>query len=317
MRSRILTTVVAAILALTSSAFSQGIESKSISGAPDRLSVFAAGLALKADSLTESGTPPQPTSYLRPTIPGIAQETMKEGFVHVEVAVSDTGQVTDARVIESYPIGFFDDTVLSTARSYTFTPATKDGMPVVGTDDLGFTFFSDLYENDSNKSQRGGVVRGISQSNYRVFAETLEALQSGDLKATGKRLDQLTKRHDAGRMSVTDAARYFTILTHYARLSEHFIAAIVASNKALMLAKFVDNGAVIEAVHIDRMISYSGVGQNDNAVDYYDGWRASGGRPTREFAKQIESLREKGWGKGRPLTVVSYDETQKSNCRTC
>ncbi len=317
MRTGIITTIVAAIFALSSTVFAQGIQSRSIAGAPDRISVFATGLALKADSLTDLGTPPEPTSYLRPTVPGIAHETMKEGFVHVEVMVSETGQVTDATVVQSYPSGFYDDTVLSTARSYNFTPATKDGAPIASSYDLGFTFFSDLYENDSNESQRGGAVRGISQSNYRTFAQTLEALQSGDLKATGKRLEQLTKRHDAGRMSVTDAARYFTILTHYERLTEHFIAAIVASNKALMLAKFVDNGAVIDAVHIDRMISYSGVGQNDNAVDYYDSWRASGGRPTRDFAKQIESLRAKGWGKGRPLTVVSYDETQKSGCRTC
>jgi TonB family protein len=301
------------VVAFSSVALAQGID-----GSPGSIAVSVALLTYDTGAIGEADAPPEIITRARPIVSRIAHETVKEGFVRVEVAVSETGDVAHATVFDSYPKDFYDSSALKAAKAYTFKPRMKDGAPVPATYYLGFTFFTDLYETGANKSARGGSVRGISQSNYARFEKAMGALKNGNLRNARRAVADLTKRHDAGDMSVTDAARYFFILTHYETLAEHHVVAIKASSKALMLAKFMDNGAVIDAVHIDRIISYAALGQSDNAVDYYDSWRASAKfRVSKAFADQVEALRAKGWGKGRTMSVVQYDATQKTGCRTC
>jgi TonB family protein len=316
----------AMVVALPSAASAQegvlgtgpGDYSGRVPGSPSSLSASVALLTLDTEATGVAEAPPEIITSVRPVVSRIAIETTKEGFVRVDVAVAETGNVTRATVFESYPKDFYNSAVLKAAEAYTFKPRMKDGVPVPATYQLGFTFYSDIYETGNNNSARGGAVRGVSQSNYARFEKAMDALKNGNLRNARRAVADLTKRHDAGDMTVTDAARYFFILTHYETLAEHHVAAIKASSKALMLARFMDNGAVVDAVHTDRIISYAALGQNDNAVDYYDSWRTTAKfRVSKGFADQVEALRAKGWGTGRTINVVHYDDTQKKGCRTC
>jgi TonB family protein len=64
----------------------------------------------------------------RPELPRAAAQAGVLGGVMVEFTVTETGTVTDARVVNSIPL--LDDTALDTVRGWRFTPTMFEGRPV-------------------------------------------------------------------------------------------------------------------------------------------------------------------------------------------
>jgi TonB family protein len=280
--------------------------------------VIVAAITLGPLAAFAADAPPAPLQIGHPIIPTTAQEHIQEGFVQVELAISETGAVTAAKIVESYPKGLYDDAVLKVAPEWKFTPAQKNGAAVATPSfDFNFIFYTDLYENGRNDSIRGGTVRGVSPANYHRFLDVLKQIDKGDLDGAGQNMEELRKRHDDGSMSVTDAARYFAFLTRYQRLRGQYADAILTSRKALMLGQFLDNGKVVDGLHLERLISYASSGQPDAAVDYYDSMKGivEIDVPT-PLVQYVEQARKAGAGKGVKFRIVHYGDLKK-NCRTC
>lgn len=74
---------------------------------------------------------PQILKRIDPTYPDSARRFRIEGTVTVNMLISETGEVIDARTvrgIKGYPV--FERAVESAVRKWRFRPATKDGVPV-------------------------------------------------------------------------------------------------------------------------------------------------------------------------------------------
>ena len=63
--------------------------------------------------------------------PQQAKAEQIEGKVIVRYDVSAEGVIANIEIIESEPPGIFDEAVLAYVRTWRFTPATKNGEPVV------------------------------------------------------------------------------------------------------------------------------------------------------------------------------------------
>jgi len=271
------------------------------------MSAFGAGAPVfSQEQVTEI------VSGVTPVVSKIAQETLKEGFVQVVVEVSEVGDVTDAEVVLSYPQGFFDADALRSARTYKFTPSEESQRVL----DLGFTFYTDLYESNAKRSMRGGSERGISQANYKIFDDAMRELNDGDLETAAPLFEELKARHDNGQMNVTDAARYFAFLTRFNRLSRNFEDAIEAARFALILARFLDTETVVDGIHFEVLMSLASLGRNHEAVDYYDGWRQVAGIDIPgSLTDYIEARRERGAGKGAVYNVVDFSALRENTAR--
>jgi len=75
-------------------------------------------------------------AYAAPRYPEVARERDLEGVVRVEADVRADGTVADVRVVRSSGVAAFDDAAVSAVRSWTFAPATIDGVAVASTIDL-------------------------------------------------------------------------------------------------------------------------------------------------------------------------------------
>jgi len=73
-------------------------------------------------------TPPKVLRMPRPVYPTIAAVDRVEGMVVVEMMISETGEPTRVRVVESIP--GLDEAAVDNARQWSFKPALKDGKPV-------------------------------------------------------------------------------------------------------------------------------------------------------------------------------------------
>lgn len=82
---------------------------------------------------------PKPIKVAQPAFTQDAQDAGITGKVRVEITVSKTGEVTNARVIEGLGHGL-DEAALEAAKQSTFTPATKCGEPVETTFTIGMRF---------------------------------------------------------------------------------------------------------------------------------------------------------------------------------
>lgn len=76
--------------------------------------------------------PPVLDKWIEPVYPEYAKQNQIEGMVQLEVAVSASGGVEDARVIESSD-RMFDEPALAAVREWRFKPARKDGKKVRAT----------------------------------------------------------------------------------------------------------------------------------------------------------------------------------------
>lgn len=91
-------------------------------------SASPAGDATPTPARAEPVVPPRPHSRSAPVYPHGARARGLEGRVVLSVLVDERGRVADVRVLESDPAGVFDDAALSSARGWTFTPATRGGI---------------------------------------------------------------------------------------------------------------------------------------------------------------------------------------------
>jgi periplasmic protein TonB len=76
---------------------------------------------------------PSPAPDLSALPPGV------QGDVIVDVTIDPTGKVADLEVLKTLGYGI-DSTVVSTVRTWTFRPATKDGTPIASVQELHFHF---------------------------------------------------------------------------------------------------------------------------------------------------------------------------------
>lgn len=78
--------------------------------------------------VTEDVTPPQPLSQAQPEYPASVKAAGIDGVVIVKYVVSETGQVTDAKVLKGPPE--LHAVCLAAVRSWRFKAAELDGKPV-------------------------------------------------------------------------------------------------------------------------------------------------------------------------------------------
>ena len=67
------------------------------------------------------------TKDVKPVYPPIAQSARVQGIVIVEVVISPTGKVVDARVLRSIPL--LDGAALDAVKQWEFTPTLLNGQP--------------------------------------------------------------------------------------------------------------------------------------------------------------------------------------------
>jgi periplasmic protein TonB len=92
-----------------------------------------------ADSCLEALVKPKPITVPQPTYADRAREAGIEGKVRVELTVDETGQVVEAKVIESLGYGL-DEAALESARASRFEPATRCGKATRTTFVIGIRF---------------------------------------------------------------------------------------------------------------------------------------------------------------------------------
>jgi protein TonB len=71
---------------------------------------------------------PQKIKYVAPVYPVTAQMAKVEGTVIIEAVISPTGDVQDARILQSVPL--LDQAALDAVRQWKYTPSLLNGVPV-------------------------------------------------------------------------------------------------------------------------------------------------------------------------------------------
>lgn len=87
-----------------------------------------------------------------PSYPRSAFENNQTGVVTLRVEVDAQGQLTHARVLSATNPGVFDAVSLAAARSWTYRPALKNGVPVAAAAKVPITFAMD--EDDAGGGRR-------------------------------------------------------------------------------------------------------------------------------------------------------------------
>jgi len=67
-----------------------------------------------------------------PPYPDDARRAGVQGYVELEIQVSESGEVEEVRILESRPRGVFDRTCRRTVMRWKFRPATRRGEPAPG-----------------------------------------------------------------------------------------------------------------------------------------------------------------------------------------
>lgn len=73
---------------------------------------------------------PRPTSRKPPEYPPKARERGIEGFVLLNIKISERGSVENVRVMASEPQGVFDMVAVAAVHDWTFEPGQSKGQPV-------------------------------------------------------------------------------------------------------------------------------------------------------------------------------------------
>jgi protein TonB len=103
--------------------------------APAPQPAVAEGPRVREGDLVAQGaeglTPAHMTRQASPAYPPLARQQRVEGTVLMNVLISETGHVLDAKVISGVnrPVGI-NESALQTVRRSTFAPGTKDGVRV-------------------------------------------------------------------------------------------------------------------------------------------------------------------------------------------
>lgn len=75
--------------------------------------------------------PARAIQIVNPAYPQSAQARGIEGYVVLEVVISERGQVTEARVLSAQPQGLFDQVAVEAIKKWTFEPGLENGKTVV------------------------------------------------------------------------------------------------------------------------------------------------------------------------------------------
>lgn len=89
---------------------------------------FLAIAAVVADEPTQDV---QVVSRIQPEYPPRARDRGVEGWVIVGATVDASGNAYDFRILESSPTGFFESAALQAFQEWQFSPAMRDGEPVM------------------------------------------------------------------------------------------------------------------------------------------------------------------------------------------
>jgi protein TonB len=83
--------------------------------------------------------PPAKTRHVNPVYPPDAQAERVQGVVILEVTISETGQVSEARVLRSVPL--LDQAAVDAVRQWEFSPTLLNGnaVPIIMTVTVQFT----------------------------------------------------------------------------------------------------------------------------------------------------------------------------------
>jgi len=71
---------------------------------------------------------------IAPRYPQRALNAGVEGYVVVTMTVNDDGHVSDVRILDCSPMGFFEEAALKTASKFRYRPAMQGGRPVAAKD---------------------------------------------------------------------------------------------------------------------------------------------------------------------------------------
>jgi protein TonB len=100
---------------------------------------LAAPKAEEASAAEVVEVKPKLLSAPPPEYPESARASGIEGKVRLQLSISAEGKVVDVKVLESLGHGL-DEAAVAVARTYEFTPATRDGQPVATTITIGIRF---------------------------------------------------------------------------------------------------------------------------------------------------------------------------------
>jgi protein TonB len=81
-------------------------------------------------SLAEADYPPIALNRPAPSYPARARLAGQSGTVVLNVLVDGTGRVADVQVLRTIPGSDLHNSAAAAARTWTYKPATKDGLPV-------------------------------------------------------------------------------------------------------------------------------------------------------------------------------------------
>ncbi len=81
-------------------------------------------------SIEDVDTPPVATSRTVPAYTSRARMLRQQGSVFLNLLVDENGKVVDVQVVREIPASDLNDAALRAARTWTYSPATKDGVPV-------------------------------------------------------------------------------------------------------------------------------------------------------------------------------------------
>ncbi|HKQ63162.1 MAG TPA: energy transducer TonB, partial [Candidatus Polarisedimenticolaceae bacterium] len=73
---------------------------------------------------------PVPIARPAPEYPALARQMRQEGTVTLRVLVDETGHVADVELVRGISRSRLNDAAIQAARRWTYTPASKDGVPV-------------------------------------------------------------------------------------------------------------------------------------------------------------------------------------------
>jgi TonB family protein len=147
------------------------------------------------DEFTGYEKAPVPVSRVEPSYPGLALRAAIEGSVILNAYVNELGNVVDTRIVRSTQ-KIFEETAITAARQWKFTPATSHGKPVAVWVTIPFQFV--LPSPSKGKS-----------SDYEIFLESLRSIAMNIIQ--GRKLAQAKATVDPGAY-IIDGNHYANLL---------------------------------------------------------------------------------------------------------
>jgi len=119
----------APILGSDLSGLSFGLDNLSLSVDGDSMSLVGdtTNVVMTAESVDE---PPLPVHRVAPKYPEKARRKGITGNVTISLLVSNTGAVKDTHIVNSQPVGVFEESAINAVRQWRFQPAIYKGAPV-------------------------------------------------------------------------------------------------------------------------------------------------------------------------------------------